>query len=211
MKLVSLDEKNVHNSLSIAAEWIWYGYDPLSNILLAAWIESVTTMTLETLLMEHAWLIPHLIAKSSASVLVTKEAWWTVLISGRLAEWMCKIDVAISFLMLALVIMTKFRVPLVGNPIETTGVMGIWTLTIFIFFSFIFSDFTFTFSFSLLYFPRKMMKQAHDKEVTWQVTWCDVTSLEHGGIVWKMMAGHMEYTWWPWVRSEADMRMEHGL
>ena len=54
--------------------------------------------------MAHAWLIPHLIAKSSASVLVTKEAWWTVLIIGRLNEWICNMEVAISFLILASVI-----------------------------------------------------------------------------------------------------------
>ena len=54
--------------------------------------------------MAHAWLIPHLIAKSSASVLVTKEAWWTVLIIGWLNEWICNMEVAISFLILASVI-----------------------------------------------------------------------------------------------------------
>ena len=41
----------------------------------------------------------------------------------------------------------------------------------------------FYFSFSLFYFPGKTMKQACDKKVTWQVTWCDVTSLEHDGRV----------------------------
>ena len=30
------------------------------------------------------------------------------------------------------------------------------------------------------------MKKAHDKEVTWQVTWCDVTSLEHGRMAWNV-------------------------
>ena len=95
-----------------------------------------------------------------------------------------------------------------------TVVMGIRTLTIFLFLFFyflFFYFFWFYFSFSLLYFPGKTTKKAHDKEVTWQATWCDVTSLEHGEIVWKMTSGHMEYTWWPWVRSEANMRMEHGL
>ena len=86
-------------------------------------------------------------------------------------------------------------------------VMGHWTLTIFFLFSFIFSDFTFLF----LYFIRETMKKARDKEVTWQVTWCDIISLEHSRRVWKMMSGHLEYTWWPWVRSEVDMRMKHGL
>ena len=79
----------------------------------------------------------------------------------------------------------------------------------FYFILFYFSDFTFLFLYFI--FLGKTMKQAHDKEVTWQVTWCDVISLEHGRRVWKMTSGHMEYTWWPWVGSEADMRMEHGL
>ena len=64
-------------------------------------MESVTTTIFDTLGMAQAWLMPHLIAKSSASVDVTKEAWWTVLTNGRLWEWMCDIEVAISFLMLA--------------------------------------------------------------------------------------------------------------
>ena len=38
------------------------------------------------------------------------------------------------------------------------------------------------------------------------VTWCDVICLEHGRRIWKMISGHMEYIWWPWVRREADMR-----
>ena len=46
----------------------------------------------------------------------------------------------------------------------------------FILFYFIFSDFTFLF----LYFIGKTMKKARDKEVTWQVTWCDVMGLEPG-------------------------------
>ena len=60
----------------------------------------------------------------------------------------------------------------------TIFVMEHWTLTIFYFIFFYFS--WFYFSFSLFYFPGKMMKQAHDKEVTWQVTWCDVIGLECG-------------------------------
>ena len=96
--------------------------------------------------------------------------------------------------------------------IYVVGVMGIRTLTFLFLFFFSFILFLILlFFFSLLYFPEKIMKKAHDKEVTWQVTWCDVTSLEHGRMVWKMMLGYMEYTWWPWVRSEANMRMKHGL
>ena len=54
--------------------------------------------------MEQAWFMPHLIANSSASVVVMKEVWWTVSISSQLAEWMCEIDIVMSVLMLASVI-----------------------------------------------------------------------------------------------------------
>ena len=65
------------------------------------------------------------------------------------------------------------------------SVMSIRTLTIFfsfilfyfILFYFIFSDFTFLF----LYCIGKTMKKTRDKEVTWQVTWCDIIGLEPGG------------------------------
>jgi len=71
------------------------------------------------------------------------------------------------------------------SPILSTlyisPVMGHWMLTIFYFILFYF--FWFYFSFSLFYFPGKMMKKARDKEVTWHITWCDVTSLEHDGRV----------------------------
>ena len=54
--------------------------------------------------MEQAWFIPHLIANSSTSMVVMKEAWWTVLISSQLAEWMCEMDIVMLNLMLVLVI-----------------------------------------------------------------------------------------------------------
>ena len=40
-----------------------------------AWVESVMTKILDTPSLLHAWLIPHLIANSSASKLVTNVAW----------------------------------------------------------------------------------------------------------------------------------------
>ena len=43
----------------------------------------------------------HLIAKSSASVVVTKTVWCNILINGWLAICICEMDVAMSFLMLA--------------------------------------------------------------------------------------------------------------
>ena len=49
----------------------------------------------------EAWLIPHLMAKSSASVLVMWTAWWMVLVMGLLWVCICNIDIAMSFLMLA--------------------------------------------------------------------------------------------------------------
>ena len=48
-----------------------------------------------------AWLIPHLIANSSASVEVTLMAWWIVLAMILLLEQMWYIEVAILFLILA--------------------------------------------------------------------------------------------------------------
>ena len=53
--------------------------------------------------------------------------------------------------------------------------------------------FWFYISFSLS-FSFRTMKQARDKEVTQQVTWCDIISLELDRRVWKMTSGHLEYT-----------------
>ena len=47
------------------------------------------------------WLMPHLMANNSASVLVTLTAWWIVFIRGLSAIWMCTMEVAMLFLMLA--------------------------------------------------------------------------------------------------------------
>ena len=104
MELLRFEQKNFCSSQRIAAVWIWKECVLLSKIFFAAWIESIMMIILETLSMEQAWLIPHLIANSSTSVLVTNDAWWTVLIRGQFTEWMCEIDVAMSFLMLTSVI-----------------------------------------------------------------------------------------------------------
>jgi len=53
-------------------------------------------------------------------------------------------------------------------------------------------------------------EEACDIAVTWHVTQYNVISLEHDGRIWKMMSGHMNTTWWSWVRYKADMRMKHG-
>ena len=49
----------------------------------------------------HAWLIPHLIAKSFTSVLVINITWWIILVKGWLTKYIYDIDVAMSFLILA--------------------------------------------------------------------------------------------------------------
>ena len=48
-----------------------------------------------------AWMMPHLIAKSSASIDVTLTTWCIVFMTGLLWLWMWDIDVATWFLMLA--------------------------------------------------------------------------------------------------------------
>ena len=73
------------------------------------------------------------------------------------------------------------------------------------FYFLLFSDFIGIFFFFLL-----DNEEAHDMAVTWYVTWCDVTSLEHDGRVWKMMSGHMKYTWWPWIEYETGIRTKYG-
>jgi len=93
--------KKFRSSLSIVIEWTWKRCKEGSKIFLATWIESMTIMILKIPLQFEAWLIPHLIAKISASVLVTWTAWWMVLVMGLLWVCICNIDVAISFLMLA--------------------------------------------------------------------------------------------------------------
>ena len=47
-----------------------------------AWMESVMTKILEISSLLQAWLMPYLIANSSASELVMKAAWWTVFMRG---------------------------------------------------------------------------------------------------------------------------------
>ena len=71
------------------------------KIFFAAWMESVTMMILNMFSLLYAWLIPHLIAKSSTSVLVTNTVWWTILVKGWSTKCMCNIDVTMSFLILA--------------------------------------------------------------------------------------------------------------
>ena len=87
MELLMWWLKKLRRSDRIAADWTRKGWTEGLKILLTAWIESVMTMILEILLMCIAWLIPHLMVNSSASVLVILIAWWIVLISGL--SWVC--------------------------------------------------------------------------------------------------------------------------
>ena len=82
-------------------DWFWNGCKEGLKILLAAWMESVIMMILEILVLDVAWLMPHLIANISASVLVMNAAWWRVLMRGWLEMCMYEMDVAMLFLMLA--------------------------------------------------------------------------------------------------------------
>ena len=54
------------------------------------------------LVIPTTWLIPYWIVNNSASVVVILTALWIVLITGLLCKWICDIEVAIWFLMLAL-------------------------------------------------------------------------------------------------------------
>ena len=85
----------------MAVVWSWYRWDLLSNIFFTAWMESIMTMILDIFSMLYAWLIPHLIAKSSALILVMNITWWTILIKRWSHVYIYDIDIAISFLMLA--------------------------------------------------------------------------------------------------------------
>ena len=59
-------------------------------------------MILDMFSLLQAWLMPHLITKSSASVLVIKAMWWTILTKGWSHMWIYETEVAMSFLILTL-------------------------------------------------------------------------------------------------------------
>ena len=62
-------------------------------------------MILETFSLVQAWLMPYLIMKSSASVVVMKAVWCNILITRQLVMCTCEMDVAMLFLMLASITM----------------------------------------------------------------------------------------------------------
>ena len=97
-------EKKSQSSLRTKLEWDWKGYNKGSKIFFIMWRKSVMTIILDILLVFIAWLILYLIAKSSASVLITFVAWCSILIIGLLWIWISEMDITTLFLMLALVI-----------------------------------------------------------------------------------------------------------
>ena len=90
MELSRFEMKKLCNLLRIAAEWHWKGWELLSKKFSQ---REVMTIILEMASLEQAWLMLHLMAKSSTSMLVTNAAWCTVFVSGQLAMWTCEIDV----------------------------------------------------------------------------------------------------------------------
>ena len=100
MQLLLSFLKKFLSSWEIVVEWIWYRCVHVWKIFLAACKKSITiTMYLMSEIL-IAWFIPHLIVKSSASVIVMFTVWWIVLMISLLCEWICDIEVAILFLML---------------------------------------------------------------------------------------------------------------
>ena len=93
---------------------------------------------------------------------------------------------------------------LYSRPLQCYGTL--WTL-IFFFSFYLFFLILYFFSFEFLFlFLFIDNEEACDIAVTWQVTECDIIGLEQSRRIWKMMSGHMVYTWWPWVRHKANMR-----
>ena len=98
--LLSFLKKSL-SSWEIATEWIWYGCIDELKIFLTPYKKSVT-MTIHLMLgIPTAWLILHLIAKSLASIVVIFTIWWIVLMISLLCKWICNIEIATLFLMLA--------------------------------------------------------------------------------------------------------------
>ena len=109
------------------AAWLWKEWEVRSKIFLAAWIELVTAMIFETSLEFVAWLIPHLMVKISASVLVMFTAWCRVLVIDLLWMWVCEMEVAILFLMLVSV-MTRACEGILKDLITKLSSCWIWAL-----------------------------------------------------------------------------------
>lgn len=86
--------KNVLRSFATAMECTWNGCTDESNVHCAEWMASVMTTMWDVFGMRMAWLILHLMANNSASVVVTLTVWWTVFLTCSEWEWTWEIDVA---------------------------------------------------------------------------------------------------------------------
>ena len=71
-----------------------------SKIFWAAWIELVTMIIWEMSGNWVAWLILHLIANNSTSVMIILIAWWSVFLIGLEQEWTWVMEVVTLFLIL---------------------------------------------------------------------------------------------------------------
>ena len=105
IELLLLVRKIFLSSLKMTAECIWNKWIAELNIFFVAWIEFIITMIFEITGKFTAWLMPHLVVKSSALVEVMLTAWWIVLMMGLLWMWIWAIEVAMLFLMPASEIM----------------------------------------------------------------------------------------------------------
>ena len=101
---ISLRLKNSLSSDSIRVDCFWRECKEGLKIFLATWMESVTIMILDISCGRTTWLMPHLMAKNSASDEVMLTTWWRVLTTGLLKTWMCAMDEVTLFLTLASVI-----------------------------------------------------------------------------------------------------------
>ena len=72
--------KKHQRSLDIVIEWSWYRWTDESKVHLVTRITSVITMIWAMSYNCTAWFIPHLMAKSLASIDIMFMAWWTDLV-----------------------------------------------------------------------------------------------------------------------------------
>jgi len=68
MEFLGFFEKKTLRSWEMAIEYSWNRWHDVLKIFWAAEMASVTTTMFVMLLIQTAWLIPHLMAKNSASV-----------------------------------------------------------------------------------------------------------------------------------------------
>ena len=93
-----------------------------SNIFLAACIELVITTIFEISEDEVAWFIPHLIAKSLASIILKFTMWWSILTIGLSWIWTWVMEVATLFLILVFIMISAW----VGFSKEEIAKLSNW-------------------------------------------------------------------------------------